>query len=184
MRTSSHGPVFLSESSHREQQDLSDLIRELNYNRFKECDIRVFTRQVSKPLEMIQTLNKMLQEFRLAKSIAVFTTKNKDEYVDIASTDTCRVVINENPTKRTNYHNVDEEHVLYVICRHASAATAYLHYIGSEIINQNQQTSPNFYTQESNISDVQEKSPEIESSSNIDYQPKDTIPKECTDDKS
>jgi hypothetical protein len=173
--TDLNGPVFLSESSDDNQKDLSYLSDELDHNHFRERDIRVFTRQVSKPLETIEMLNKMLQKPCSAKSITVFTTKNKDEYVDSAKPERRRLVINEKPTQRTNYHGVQEEHVLYVICRHASAATAYLHYIGSEIANQNQQTFPNLNTQPSVTSSVQERSPETDLSANIGCETKELI---------
>jgi hypothetical protein len=45
-----------------------------------------------------------------------------------------KFTFDENPTDRTNCSNVKEQHMLYAICRHASAATAYLHYIGNSLV--------------------------------------------------
>ncbi|CAF5053072.1 unnamed protein product, partial [Rotaria sp. Silwood1] len=65
---------------------------------------------------------------------SVFSTKDKDKYVSFTSGN-AQFNVNSKPTRRTNHLDENEEHMLYVICRHASAATAYLHCIGKMLAN-------------------------------------------------
>jgi hypothetical protein len=98
-------------------------------------------------------------------SAAVYTNKTKDEYInpsnfkrtkltleaqstscrneDPIDADRVQFTFNEKPSNRINCAEATEEHMLYVICRHSSAATAYLHHIGNELIKENKSSQSN-----------------------------------------
>jgi hypothetical protein len=69
--------------------------------------------------------------------------KNEDEHSNPIGAHKMKFTFNEKPSNRTNCSNVKEEHMLYVICRHASAATAYLHYIGNQLVEMYQPPETN-----------------------------------------
>jgi hypothetical protein len=90
-------------------------------------------------------------------AVKMFTTKNKDQYIDSKNE---RLTINNNPSERTNYLDYNmpqQQHLLYVVCRHASAATAYLHYIGNKLgLEKRQQDSNSRILQCTNNNDSAE----------------------------
>ncbi|CAF3981701.1 unnamed protein product [Rotaria sp. Silwood1] len=127
-------PIFMSESLHDEHQELPYLLEYLKTNEYRNQSIRVFTRHVSEPWTTDTVAAELGQNHPKKASIAVFSTKNKDQYMDFVWGN-AEFKVNSKPARRTNDLDEDEEHMLYVICRHASAATAYLHYIGRQIAN-------------------------------------------------
>ncbi|CAF3888310.1 unnamed protein product, partial [Rotaria sp. Silwood1] len=110
------------------------LLEYLKTNEYRNQSIRVFTRHVSEPWTTDTVAAELGQNHPKKASIAVFSTKNKDKYMDFVWGN-AEFKVNSKPARRTNDLDEDEEHMLYVICRHASAATAYLHYIGRQIAN-------------------------------------------------
>jgi hypothetical protein len=120
--------TFLSLSSHEHQLDsLSQYFN--NNSATAEC-IRVFVRQVAQSaLENIPDEESTDTSVNQTE-VEVFTTIQKDEYIGAKRR---RFNVNKHATKRTDVRGLDEQHALYVICGHASAATAYLHYIGDTL---------------------------------------------------
>ena len=126
--------VFVSESSHPDHQQLQYVLEYLKTNVYCNESIRIFTRNVSEPWTTDIVATNLVQNHPKKASVSVFSTKNKDKYMDFVWAD-AEIKVNSKPARRTNDLNEDEKHMLYVICRHASAATAYLHCIGRQITN-------------------------------------------------
>ncbi|CAF4284018.1 unnamed protein product [Rotaria sp. Silwood2] len=165
--------VFLSESSDKQEYPLFSTL-EFAKDFCNGYYLQVFTSEVSE-LHTSNNFSNSLQSLPPTTDISarVHTTKNKDHYIDSNTYKKVKLALSEKPvnykkkhehidsenhkkikltfnetsTNRTNCSNVKEEHMLYVICRHASAATAYLHYIGNKFIeklssNMNDEKAP------------------------------------------
>ena len=151
--------VFLSESSFEEQQVLTSTLRFSN-NPGGPYRLQVFSSSLSE-LDTSEEFRTSLQALPPTTNVsaAVYTTKTKDEYIhprsfkrikltleaqptsstnesqgNAAGAERVRFSFNEKPSTRMNCSDAKEEHMLYVICRHSSAATAYLHHLGNELI--------------------------------------------------
>jgi hypothetical protein len=132
------GPVFLSESSHHEMQALPHLLQYMENDYHLEHPVHVFTREISEPETNQNFTTKLQRSLSDGALIRVFSTKNKETCVDLDLHDKIKLEINKQPEQRTNYFNEEEQHVLYVVCHNASAATAYLHYYGKKFSEQDQ----------------------------------------------
>jgi hypothetical protein len=151
--------VFLSESSFGEQQTLRSTLRFLD-NHNEERPLRVFSSRLS-DLHDSEEFKSALQSLPSTAnaSAAVYTTKCKDDYINSrdfkrikltleaqstgstadgqansSGNERVQFIFNKKPSNRTNCAEVNEEHMLYVVCEHTSAATAYLHHIGNELV--------------------------------------------------
>jgi hypothetical protein len=135
--------MFLSESSHTDQQQLSMFQRLFKDHRHKSYNVRFFT---PKLLNLLQkdTIRKLDSAPRRCCSrkkspmkVTIYTTRNKEDFIDTAIYENIEFNINVRPDQRTRNPDIQnqEEHLFYVLCRHASAATAYLHHIVNELYN-------------------------------------------------
>lgn len=153
--------VFLSESSSGEQQILRSTVQFLGkYS--DQYHLNVFSSRVS-ALHESEQFRAALQSRSTAENIsaAVYTTKSKDDYInptdfrrnkltlgarieshtdsnqsDPTTNTTVNFTFNEKSSDRINSAGRKEEHMLYVICQHSSAATAYLHHIGNRLVKE------------------------------------------------
>lgn len=160
--------VFLSESSSSEQQTLGSTCQFLNKNDGQH-HLQVFSSRLS-DLDRSETFKTTFESLSPTTNVSavVYTTKCKDEYIhptnfkrikltleappkNCTSNDrdnpinatTVQFTFNENSSNRINCRGVKEEHMLYVICQHSSAATAYLHHIGNELFEKSKPSQMN-----------------------------------------
>jgi hypothetical protein len=161
--------VFLSESSYNEKQTLLSTLQFAKYHN-EGYRLQVFSPKVSEldtSTEFDSTLKSLPSTTNISATVYTATNKdvyinpmhfkkvkltldgkltnrkNEDEHSNPIGSKKIKLTFNEKPTNRTNCSNVKEEHMLYVICRHASAATAYLHYIGNQLVKMYQQSEMN-----------------------------------------
>ena len=140
--------VFVSESSHPDHQQLQCLLEYLSTSTLSpNRSIRVFIQNVSHSGTAHTFTTELRPHHSEKMSVSVFSTRDKDKYVSFASGNV-EFNVNSKPTRRTNHLDEDEEHLLYVICPNASAATAYLHCIGKMLANVNQQQAWNGINEE------------------------------------
>lgn len=176
--TTNTNHVFLSESSFREQQILTSTLQFSN-DANGPYRLRVFSSSLSE-LDTSQEFNTSLQALPPTTNIsaAVYTAKTKDEYVhprsfkrlkltletqptssttvnqgNATDAERIRFTFNEKPSHRMNCSDAKEEHMLYVICQHSSAATAYLHHLGNELIKREETSKKDEETSAEQVAD-------------------------------
>ncbi|CAF2030703.1 unnamed protein product [Rotaria magnacalcarata] len=160
--------VILSECNDDDKEHLVCLSEQLESHHHEPLSIRVFARRVTQPTTIKNFDEKHAAQSKKRKfpdnqgrPVEIFTTMDKDKYKDFEYK-SIQFHINRNPTKRTNFFNKKEEHLLYAICPSASAATAYLHHIC------------NYYTPSNSITSDQHRLETFVENYNRDSGPDDT----------
>ena len=131
-----------------------------NYN--KGIHIYAFTRHID-VLETITEINKqLLRECHAQLHVFIYSNKDKEKYTPFRLNNKLRLQINQQPSERTDYNGEKQQNALYAVCPHASAATAFLHFVGKHLSTHNtarssvpetqEQASDNNSTNESNLS--------------------------------
>ncbi|CAF4061358.1 unnamed protein product [Rotaria magnacalcarata] len=139
------------------------LSEQLESHHHEPLSIRVFARRVTQSTTIKNFDEKHAAQSKKRKfpdnQIAIQSKKRK---ISLKNKQHLAFRVDQNPTKRTNFFNKNEEHLLYAICPSASAATAYLHHIC------------NYYTPSNSITSDQHRLETFVDNYNRDSGPDDT----------
>jgi hypothetical protein len=123
-----HEHVFLSEQPLCEKRVPEHLIDFLQDNYHEPLQINAYARHVN-VLETINIIKSQLKRpCHKFLSVILYTNKDKTESPSFSIDQKTQILINPDPSKRT-YKNRPQKNTIYVICRHASAATAALNFL-------------------------------------------------------
>lgn len=136
--TQSGDHVFFSEGptdpndKKRPMKDLIDYLRH-NYHRHKKTHIYAFTRCINVAATISEIEKQSKRDTTSELDVSIYSNKDKEKYVYFNLGTTLALKINHISSKRTNHNDQSQRNGLYAICPHASAATAFLHWISREL---------------------------------------------------
>jgi adenosine deaminase len=135
--TNSEKDVFFSEGfltiHNDETRPMEGLISYVKGHYDKTIRVYAFTRHLNvKPT--ISKIKTVLKEPGCSNlHVCIYSNKDKEKYVDFNLSNKIQVEINPSPSERTDHNGKPQQNGLYVVCPHASAATAFLHFISKEL---------------------------------------------------
>lgn len=138
--TKSRNNVFFSEGPlivHKDpKQPMTDLVHYLQRHYHvaypQNFRIHAFTRHINIKATVEEIKKQLKRSCNQNLNVSIYSTKDKEQYEDF-DLSPIPLTINHIPLERTNFRGEQQQNGLYAVCRHASAATAFLHMIGEEL---------------------------------------------------
>ena len=124
------GPLTTCSNQSKPMEVFMEYLQQ-NYN--KGIHIHSYTSHIN----IVETVDAMKTQLLLPchadLSVFIYSNKDKEQYIPFSLDGKFRLQINPNPTRRTDCNREDQQNGLYAVCPHASAATAFLHFVAKNL---------------------------------------------------
>jgi len=114
---------------------MKDLTNYLKNHRHEGIHVHAFTRHIHVEPTVAEINNELEEPYHQDFQVYIYSNKDKEKYVDFRLSKKIPLKINPTSSKRTDHNNIEQQNGLYVVCPHASAATAFLHLVSEELLN-------------------------------------------------